>query len=196
MSMPPHLLHPDEEGCYQYYAALSAALDVPVFVQNFNPPLGTPMSPGLLGRMCRELDRVAYIKEETLPEPRQISRALAATGDSCRGVWGGQGGIYLPDEHRRGAAGNMPGCHATDALVAVWNRLEGGDGAAARRLHGQMLPLMVYERLYGVAVYKEVLHRRGVIATTMRRAPGEGLDARDRAELDGILAGVEPLFTV
>lgn len=196
MSMPPHVLHPDAAGCYAYYQALDAALDVPICVQNYNGPIGTPMSGELLARLCRELPQVQYIKEETLPEPRQISATLAAVGDHCRGIFGGQGGIYLLDEYRRGAVGNMPGCHTTDVLADLWQRLEVGDLQGARVLFNRLLPLFNFERLYGVAVYKEILRRRGVIASAFQRAPGGGLDECDRQELEEILKDVEPLFRV
>src|SRR5690349_16492657 len=60
MAMPPHILHPDPAGCYEYYNALSAGVDIPIFIQNYSPPIGTPMSPELLARMCRELPHVEY----------------------------------------------------------------------------------------------------------------------------------------
>jgi 4-hydroxy-tetrahydrodipicolinate synthase len=195
MAMPPHVLHPDARGCYEYFRALSAAVEIPICIQNYLPPVGTPMIPELLARMCGELPHVEYIKEETLPEPRQLRGTVAAAGQACKGVFGGQGGIYLLDEYRRGAAGNMPASQVTDVHVAIWDKLEAGDQAGARALFNRLLPLINYERLYGVAIYKEVLHRRGVFATTVSRAPGQQLDDDDRAELDAILADVEALFT-
>lgn len=194
MSMPPHVLHPDAGGCYAYYQALDGALSIPICIQNYNGPIGTPMSGELLAWMARELPQVQYVKEETLPEPRQISATLAAVGAQCRGVFGGQGGVYLLDEYRRGAAGNMPGCHSTDLLVALWQLLEAGDHTGARRLFNRLLPLFNFERLYGVAVYKEILRRRGVIASAYQRAPGGFLDAHDLQELSAILEDVEPLY--
>jgi len=196
MAMPPHVLHPDADGCYAYYKALSEALDIPIMIKNYNGPVGTPMSSALVARMCRELPHVEYIKEETLPEPRQISATLAAAGDACKGVFGGQGGIYMLDELRRGSHGNMPACQAKDVQVQIWDKWIAGDQAGARRLFNELLPLINYERLYGVAVYKEVLYRRGVIASRACRAPGKGLDTDDLAELDAIMVDVEPLFTV
>jgi 4-hydroxy-tetrahydrodipicolinate synthase len=194
--MPPHVLHPDAAGCYAYYQSLGVALEIPICVQNYNGPIGTPMSGELLARLCRELAQVQYIKEETLPEPRQISATLAAVGVHCLGIFGGQGGIYLLDEFRRGAVGNMPGCHTTDVLVDLWQGLERGDWQGARALFNRLLPLFNFERLYGVAVYKEILHRRGVIGSVFQRAPGGGLDEYDRQELEEILKDVEPLFRV
>ena len=61
---------------------------------------------------------------------------------------------------------------------------------------GAELPLMVFERLYGVAIYKEVLQRRGIIGSTARRAPGPDIDADDRRELEPALQQVEDLFRV
>ena len=196
MSMPPHVQHPDAAGCYAYYQALSEALDVPIMVQNYIGPIGTPMSPDLLARMCRDLPRVEYIKEETLPSSRMMSATIAAAGKFCKEVFGGQGGLYLVDEYRRGTAGNMPACEIPDVQVALWNKLEAGDMAGARTLFNRVLPLVNYERQYGVGLYKEILYRRGVVATRVCRTPGRDLDDNDRAELDAILADIEPLYTI
>jgi len=196
MAMPPHILHPDAAGCYAYYKALSDALEIPICIQNYIGPLGTPMSADLLARMCRALPRVRYLKEETLPEPDAISATIAAAGEACDGVFGGQGGIYMIDEHKRGACGNMPACQSTDVHVAIFDKLAAGDEAGARALFNQLLPLINYERLYGVALYKEVLVRRGVIASKACRAPGSLLDSHGLVEVDAIMRGVEPLFRV
>jgi len=196
MSMPPHVQHPDAEGCYGYYKALSDALDLPIMVQNYIGPIGTPMHPNLLGRMCKEIEHAEYIKEETFPSSRMLSLTIAAAGPHCKGVFGGQGGLYLIDEYRRGAVGNMPACEIPDVQVVLWNKLEAGDLAGARAMFNRVLPLINYERQYGVGVYKELLYRRGVIETNRCRTPGKELDAHDRAELDAILAEIEPLYTI
>ena len=195
MSMPPLVLPRDQDGCMRFYEHLSQQLQIPIVVQNFNAPLGTPMSASLLARMCQELEGVEYIKEEVAPEPQQITATLATVGDACRGIFGGQGGIFLIDEFLRGAAGNMPGSHNADVLVAIWELLVRGDEEAARERFNRILPLMSYERLYGLAVYKEVLVRRGLIASARRRVPGADIDRQDRRELDRILADIDSLLS-
>jgi len=195
MAMPPHVVHFDAAGCYDYYQALSEAVDTPIFIQNYGGPVGTPMSADLLARMCRDLPHVDYIKEETLPEPHKITATIAAAGDHCKGVFGGQGGIYLIDEYRRGAAGNMPACQAADVQVAMWDKLEAQDEDGARQIFNRILPLINYERLHGVAAYKEVLFRRGIFTSRVSRYPGAVLDDHDCMELDAIMSDVELLFT-
>ncbi|MBV7329532.1 hypothetical protein KFU94_15050 [Chloroflexi bacterium TSY] len=54
--------------------------------------------------------------------------------------------------------------------------------------------MLNFERMHGIATYKEVLYRRGIFAAPGMRAPGKYLDEMDLAELDAILADVEPLF--
>lgn len=196
MAMPPPILSPGPEGCYEYYKALAQSVDVPVCVQNYAGPAGTPMSNELVARMCREIDNIDYIKEETLPEPRQISKTKALAGSACKGVFGGQGGVYMLDEFRRGACGNMPACQSTEVHVDIWRRLEAGDEAGARTLFNQLLPLINFERMHGVGVYKEVLKRRGIFTTNVSRHPGKTLDDMDRKELDAILQEIEPLFAL
>ena len=195
MAMPPHILHPDAIGCYDYYQALDEALNIPICIQNFMGPIGTPMSSELLARMCRELECVQYLKEETLPEPRAISRTLAAAGDACNGVFGGQGGIYMIDEWRRGACGNMPASQSVDIHTRIWQLLEANDEPAARALFNRLLPLLNFERMHGVAVYKQVFKRRGVFTSTASRIPGAYLDQQDLQEFDAIWRDIEPLLS-
>jgi 4-hydroxy-tetrahydrodipicolinate synthase len=125
-----------------------------------------------------------------------LSQTLAAAGSDCRGVFGGQAGQYVLDEYRRGAVGNMPACPTTDVLQMVWARLEAGDEPGARGVFNRILPLINYERLHGIALYKELLYRRGVIASRTMRNPGQELDDQDRVELEAILADIEPLYQV
>jgi 4-hydroxy-tetrahydrodipicolinate synthase len=196
-AMPPHVIHPEPGDCYAYYQALGAAIGIPLVIQNFYPPLGTPMSAEFVVRLVRELPNASYVKEETLPEPLRISQLLAAAAGEPRllGVFGGQGGIYLLDELRRGAVGNMPACHVTDALVAVWDAWVAGDEAQAQALHNRLLPLLSFERCYGgTAVYKEVLRRRGVIQSAVLRSQAAPLDAPALRELDRILANIGDLL--
>jgi len=194
MAMPPHILPPAAGGCYEYDSAINDALRIPICVQNFMGPIGTPMSADLLARMCSELEYVQYLKEETLPEPRAISRTLAAAGDACRGVFGGQGGIYMIDEWRRGACGNMPASQSVDVHAQIWHLLEQKNEAAARALFNRLLPLLNFERMHGVAVYKQVFLRRGVFTSTATRIPGAFLDQKDLLEFDAIWREIEPLL--
>ena len=197
IAMPPYGVRvADAESIFAFYQAVAdAADDLPVFIQNWSGPVGTPMSVDLLVRLLLEIPTVSYLKEETLDACHVMTAVLERAGGACLGVMGGIGGRYLLDEFRRGACGTMPACQVTDVHVAIWNALEAGDEDGARRTFNRLLPLLNLEARCSVALYKEVLKRRGVIAgTTIRGRITPSLDTFDLAELDVLLRDVADLF--
>lgn len=196
MAMPPYVRHPPPEEIVDFYAAVAAgAGGLPVWIQNYVLPLGTPMAPSLLARILADVPNVDYIKEETAYAPQAMTAIRDLAGTDLRGTMGGMAGRFLLEEYRRGACGTMPACEVADAHVLIWSALERGDASEARRLHTQLLPLLNYEAMYSFTIYKEVLVRRGVIASARTRVPGAGtLDAENHRELDLLLRDLEPLL--
>jgi len=196
IAMPPYIKRgpTSETVIFDYYRAISDAAQLPVFIQNYSPPIGTDMSADLLLRLCREIEHVQYVKEETAPSTIKLSDLLAHNDGSCKGVFGGAGGRYLIEEYRRGSDGNMPGCHVTDVVVAFWNALETGDKARATTIYKEMAPLFFFEhQLPGC--YKEVLYRRGVIDCPLKRNGAMPMDEIASQYLDEILTALQPLMS-
>ena len=196
MAMPPFVRHPGPDEIVEFYTAVAKAAGVPVWIQDYVAPMGTPMAPGLLARLLHEIPGVDYLKEETALAPQVMSQVKALAGDDLKGMMGGMAGRYLLDEYARGACGTMPACEVADAHVTVWNALESGNQDEARKLFRMLLPLLNIEAMYSFVVYKEVLYRRGIIACPKTRAPGSPtLDEPSSRELDLILRDLEPLLT-
>lgn len=193
IAMPPYVQKAGENEIVDYYRAVSEACELPVWIQNFVGPVGTPMTPRLLARIFNEVDGVAYLKEET-EQATHVITAVQQLTDQCKGIMGGKGGRFFLNEYQRGACGTMPAGHVPELMVAVWNALEAGNFADAWQVWKDNLPLLNFEQLYGgVTVYAAVLHRRGIISTPHVRQPGAPqLDAIDLAELDRILAEIKP----
>jgi dihydrodipicolinate synthase/N-acetylneuraminate lyase len=196
IAMPPTGRPTNELESYRYYEKLSSVLDVPMFIQNHDPPLGTRMSPALVSRIVRELPHADWIKEETLPAGHAISMEIASCGEKLRGVMGGIAGRYLFDEYARGSCGTMPACESADVHVMVWNALTGGDHHKAREYFARLLPLLNYEAISS-GVYKAVLRWRGVIESDyVRTNLSNPLDEHDRRELAAILRSLRDLHVV
>lgn len=198
IAMPPYVKKATPDEIVHYYQAIDqAAKGLPVWIQNNMPPVGTPMTPALLARIVNSTESVHYVKEECWPAGHYMTELLALAGDKVAGIQGGMAGRYLLDEYERGACGSMPACEICDVHVQLWELLEASDRRGARDLFNKMLPLLNLEFMYGVAIYKEVLYRRGIIASTFMRNAGHfPLDEFDRRELDAILADLQPLFRV
>jgi 4-hydroxy-tetrahydrodipicolinate synthase len=194
IAMPPYVHHVSEKLIFDYYQQISAAAQMPIFIQNYGPPVGTDMSAEFLLELCRKIEYVEYIKEETAPTTIKTTAVLKANDGSCEGVFGGAGGRYLIEEYRRGSSGNMPGCHVTDVVVAFWNTLEAGDEKRAMYIYKEMAPLFFFERQLP-GCYKEVLYRRGIVDCPLKRNGPMPLDEIASKYLDEILRALEPLMT-
>jgi 4-hydroxy-tetrahydrodipicolinate synthase len=195
IAMPPFIRAAKVPELVAYFRAIGDVADLPVFVQTYHRYPATLLSIDALAELIGAVDAIKYVKEEGLPAGQRISQLIGKTGTSLRGVMGGFAGRFVIDEYLRGACGTMPACEVVDVHAAIWRALEGGDHDRARDLHARALPLLNIEYLYGPAIYKEVLRRRGIISTATAREPGAArLDARDREELDVILRSMRDLF--
>jgi dihydrodipicolinate synthase/N-acetylneuraminate lyase len=196
MAMPPAIRKAAGEEIYAYYAALAEAVPLPLVIQDFIAPIGTPMPAELLARLLTEIPNVRFLKEETVLGPHVITRVRELCGGAVEGIMGGQGGRALFNEVARGACGTMPASHLSDVQVDIWNLIAAGSLIEARALFNRMLPMLNFEHMYSIAVYKETLKRRGVIATTVSRGAPTLLDAHDLGELDILLGALDPDFRV
>jgi 4-hydroxy-tetrahydrodipicolinate synthase len=197
IALPPYVLKADREGIYAYFKAISDAVHLPIFVQNAPPPLGSSLSPALMVQMCREIEHVDYIKEETIPTAHYISAILRQAGPELKGIFGGAAGRWMLPELERGACGFMPACQLTDIYVQIWDLWESGNRDGARTLFNKLLPIINLEAMLSVNLAKEILVRRKVIATPyVRRPDGVALDQYDILEMERCLADIEPYYTV
>jgi 4-hydroxy-tetrahydrodipicolinate synthase len=132
------------------------------------------------------------IKLEDAPTPPKISRLLAQVPDLT--VYGGLGGVSAYAELERGAAGTMTGFAYPEILRAVRLALAAGDRARAARVFDAFLPLIAFEGQpgSGLGIRKELLRRRGALASAATRGPvpATAIDPVTSAELDDVLERV------
>jgi 4-hydroxy-tetrahydrodipicolinate synthase len=189
MVSPPRMPKLNSDAVVRHYAALADAVDIPIVVQDYPPISGYAMEPWLLARIAREVPAARTIKLEDPPTPFKTSRILAEAKDIPVDIFGGLGGVFLLEELLAGAAGAMTGFAYPEALVDIVGRYKSGDVDGAAEVFYRFVPLMRFEFQEGIgmAIRKEVLRRRGVVADPIVRAPGAKLDANTLAALDRVL---------
>lgn len=185
MVLPPYLLRPDAEGVFEYYRAISEAINIPIQIQDAPHMTQVAMGASLIARMGRELEHVKYAKIEAPPTAPKVSEVLALAGGSLT-LFGGLNGHFLIEELGRGARGTMPGSDLTDVFVRIWNLHKEGQVNAARDEFNRHLPLIRFELQpgLGVSVMKHNLKEGGVIASTRVRHPTRAIDEASRRELE------------
>jgi 4-hydroxy-tetrahydrodipicolinate synthase len=169
--------------------------DIPVVLQDYPQLTQVFMSGSLINRCFAEFPTLKMLKHEEAPGLRKLSQVRAADGARGRhiSILVGNGGIHLPQELSRGADGAMTGFAFPEMLVEVCRRFAAGDAEGAEDVFDAYLPVVRHEQqpAIGLALRKETLRRRGILASARTRAPGPALDAADQAELTRLLARLE-----
>jgi 4-hydroxy-tetrahydrodipicolinate synthase len=179
MAMPPYLRKASKAGVDEYFLTL-ASLGLPLMIQNAPAPVGSPLGPADLAQLLAAEQNISYVKEETTPILQRISQIKRQAGSDCQGIFGGANGLYLLDELRRGACGNMPAGGMIDLQVKIYNLWTEGKHDKAEDLQLRLLPLLTYAAIYGVTFHKFILWRRGVLRSPYARDPQKiMLDKKD-----------------
>jgi 4-hydroxy-tetrahydrodipicolinate synthase len=183
-----------DDQVYHYYAGVAKLLgpSIPICLQDFPQATGVHMSVAVIHRLIDDFPQVVMFKHEDFPGMRKLSELrtqAAAAGRRRISVLVGNGGLFLPQEMRRGADGAMTGFAFPEMLVQVCALFDQGRDEAAEDLFNVYLPLLRHEFQYGIglALRKETLRRRGAIRSAHVRRPGPSLDATDLAELGRLI---------
>jgi 4-hydroxy-tetrahydrodipicolinate synthase len=197
MVAPPPGLKGDE-GLYNYYAQVFQALGphIPVVYQDYPQTTGVYLPVSVFERLVDDFPQLVMLKHEDAPGLAKLTKVREGEKKPGRrrvSILVGNGGLYYPQEMRRGADGAMTGFAWPEMLVQVYDLFIGGRPEEAEDLFDIYLPLVRHEvqPAIGLALRKEVLFRRGAIKSPKQRAPGSSLTAADRTELDGMMARLD-----
>ena len=167
---------------------------VPWVLQDHPVATGVQMSAAVILRILKNAPTCVMLKHEDCPGLAKLSaiRAASARGEVRRVAifTGNGGGLFLPEELRRGADGAMTGFAYPEMMVGVCRAFAAGDIDQADDLFDAYLPLARYEQQAGIglAVRKHILAERGVIASSAIRKPGPVLSAADIADIARLTA--------
>ena len=159
-------------------------------VQDYPLVTGVSIGAEALAEAVGEVGSVVAIKAEAPPTPPAITTLTARTRVP---VFGGLGGVGLLDELAAGSAGAMTGFSCPEGLVACVDAWRTGGYPAALEAYLRYLPLVNFEAQarIGLAIRKEALRRRGLLAAAAVRAPAPGMPPSLVEQLDRHLAAVE-----
>jgi 4-hydroxy-tetrahydrodipicolinate synthase len=186
-----------------YFGSVTAALgpDIPICYQDYPQSSQAHISAEGFVRLIDANPSIVMFKHEDCPGLKKLTAVRkACDGKAHRriAIFVGNGGLYVPQELHRGADGMMTGFAFPEALVEVFELFQKGQVEAAEDVFDTYLPVLRHEQQpgFGLPVRKEILRRRGAIASATVRAPGLSLDADDLAELDRLLARLEARLDV
>lgn len=160
----------------EHLATVREATGCGIVLQDYPAESGISVTQDTLIEAVRDSEGVVAVKSESPPTAPAIA-ALTAALDVP--VFGGLGGVGLLDELAAGAAGAMTGFSHPEGLWAAINAYRDGGFAAAVAAYAGWLPLANFEgqARIGLALRKEILRRRGAIASAGVRPPAPAVPA-------------------
>ena len=161
---------PRADTVMRHLDAIHRATGAKVVLQDYPVASGVSITTQSLITVVQACSFVIAVKAEAPPTPVAIGQLTAALDVS---VFGGLGGQGLLDELMAGAAGAMTGFSYPEALIACVRAWQAEGYEAARTALLPYLPLINFEQQakIALAVRKECLHQRGLIADVGVRAP-------------------------
>ena len=187
-----------DDALVAYVGSVVRVLDprTPIVYQDYPQATGVTLTVEAFHRMVEAFPQLVMLKHEDCPGLTKLARIRTEAAHAGRrrvSVLVGNNAIYYPEELTRGADGAMTGFSYPEMLVEVFDRFVAGDPEGAEDVFDVYLPLLRYEAQPGIglAVRKELLFRRGAIASPTVRAPGLTLTEHDQRELDRLVARLE-----
>jgi len=196
MVMPPYhgaTIRAGEAGIYEFFAALSDAIDIPIMIQDA-PVSGTALPAPFLVHLAQEIANVAYFKIEVPYAAAKLREMIRLGGDAIEGPWDGEESITLMADLDAGASGTMPSAAYPDALRRIVDDFAAERRDAAMAGYARWLPLINYEnRQCGLLACKALMKEGGIIACDAARHPIPPLHPATRAGLVEIARALDPL---
>jgi len=173
------------EATVAHFKAVAQAVNLPIFIQD-TP--SSPCPPSLMVRLAVEQENLCYGKVEFPPTIPRINEVAKLRGDTGLIIFGGDSGLFVVEEFRRGSVGTMPSCTMPDRFVDIWRLWQQGDEAGAEReyhrIEGVLRTTEMFAFGYFAIMYREMLVRRGIFKCSYTRGIHEPLDEHQLGELD------------
>lgn len=182
MLLPPFFLKPSGSELFNHIKTVADSVKIPVMFQYAPEQTGVAIQPGVLNSLYESSPNMNYFKIECKPAGPYITSMIGAMTPQQREncfVFAGNAGYQMLETFDRGAVGAMPGGSMASLYIKVYDAYMSGDRENAVKYHGKLLPILnhIRQNVEMIIHYeKEIMRRRGIIATSTCRHPGFAAD--------------------
>jgi len=157
-----------------FFHILDQAVSIPLVLQD-HVLSDIQMSTSDIIGLAEKFDRFTHVKLESGNIIHKARGFATAIGTSLEGVFGGNSGMFLPEEVEAGCCGTMPACYMPDVFRRTWDLLEADQADEAVDFFAPFSRLAAYEKdVCNRCVWKTLLVERGVVSNDFVREPVPG----------------------
>lgn len=198
MTLPPATMQVSPAALVDHYVDLGHAADAPLMVQQ-SPHIqgyaGTGLGTSALAEIAARAANARYFKIEGPGAAERIADLKGAIGGDLVRMFGGGGGITLPDELRAGSSGLIPGVGFNEYFCRAWPLWRAGRQDEALAVLDEVQPLVAAVsgpgHEFSLRARKHLMQRAGYIEHAFVRRPGVDVNRQQLAELDSIVDALD-----
>ena len=183
---------PNDDRIVETYQRIAAGLGIPIVLQDHPASSEVHLSLALMLRLVREVPAIRCIKEEAVPTAAKIRQLREGMGNSRLPILTGLGALYAPFDLQAGSDGFNTGFAFPEVLTAMVGAARAADWQRVHELYARFAALIVFEQQPGVGIRKEILRRRGLLASSCARHPGATITPPVARQLDELLSRTLP----
>ena len=182
---------PNDERIIETFTRIANGMPLPIVLQDHPASTEVHMSAALILRIVKEVTSIACIKAEAVPTPAKV-RALRSGLTRPVSILSGLGALYAPFDLAAGSDGFNTGFAFPEVLRAMVDAAKAGDLDCVHALYARFAALIVFEQQPGLAIRKEILRQRGLIASNRVRHPGATIASAVTDEVAALIARALP----
>ena len=183
---------PSDDRIVELYQEIAESVSIPIVLQDHPASTEVHLPVGLILRVLRSVPSIGCVKEEAVPTAPKIRQLRAGLTERRISILSGLGALYAPFDLEAGSDGFNTGFAFPEVLQALVSAARNADWPGVHRMYSRFAPLIVFEQQPGVAIRKEILRRRGLLASSRVRHPGQTISPAQAAQLDELLARTLP----
>ncbi|HEX7793570.1 MAG TPA: dihydrodipicolinate synthase family protein [Vicinamibacterales bacterium] len=178
---------PSDDRILEYYQRIADGLSIPIVLQDHPASTEVHLSAKLILSLLHQVPAISCVKEEAVPTAAKIRQLRDGLGETPFPILTGLGALYAPFDLKAGSNGFNTGFAFPEVLQAMVEAASNSDWPLVYRIYRRFAALIVFEQQPGVAVRKELLRRRGLLATARVRHPGATISPSASHQLDAVL---------
>lgn len=198
MTLPPATMQVSPAALVDHYVDLGHATDLPLMVQQ-SPHIqgyaGTGLETAALAEIAGRAANVRYFKIEGPGAADRIADLRTHVDGDRVHMFGGGGGITLPDELHAGSSGLIPGVGFNEYFCRAWPLWRSGRQDEALAVLDDIQPLVAAVsgpgHEFSLHARKHLMQRAGYIRHAVVRRPSVAVSRQQMADLNAIVDALD-----
>ena len=183
---------PNTDRIAEMYQQVADNISIPIVLQDHPASSEVHLSVELMLRIVRAVPSIGCVKAEAVPTAPKIRQLRDGLKEKSLPILSGLGALYAPFDLEAGSDGFNTGFAFPEVLLAMVSAAREADWPLVHDIYSRFAALIVFEQQPGVAIRKELLRRRGLLASSRARHPGASISSSQAQQLDRVLTRTLP----